>query len=129
LSNVKLSDLFNGTGQFLSYAGGLTTPTCNEIVTWVVMTNIKPITQTTLDKFKQASANPPQPSPLISLYGNFRPIQPTGSRTIYSSDSANLGAACAAYTNPVFNCNSAAQAVFSPMILLFSLSAFMLSGR
>jgi len=139
LNDLKLSDLFDGEGHFHSYAGGLTTPTCLEIVTWVVMTATKPITQATLDKIKQAKENPPASTTsagpadteLISLYGNFRPIQRTNNRNIWASDTANPGAACAAsVSNPVFTCNSAAHTLmmFSPITLLFSLSAFMLSG-
>ena len=51
---VALSDIFDTSGNYSAYPGGLTTPTCNEIVTWVVMETPKKITRATLDKFKAA---------------------------------------------------------------------------
>ena len=49
---VQLSTIWDGTGYYYTYAGGLTTPTCNEVVTWVVMENVKKVTQETLNKIK-----------------------------------------------------------------------------
>ena len=43
-TQVNVSDFFNGVGEFYSYRGSLTTPGCNEIVTWVVMKDTKSIT-------------------------------------------------------------------------------------
>lgn len=101
-SSVVLTELFDGSGDFYSYAGGLTTPGCNEIVTWVVMKTPRPIKQATLNKIYKASTNPPKNSSVtatgtseyISKYGNFRPLQARGGRTVYYT-----GGATAACTN------------------------------
>ena len=59
---VRLSTIFDGTGYYYSYPGSLTTPGCNEIVTWVVMQRTRIVSQSTLDKFK-VPLPPPQPHP------------------------------------------------------------------
>ena len=100
---VLLNDIFDGTGSYYSYRGGLTTPSCNEIVTWVVMESPKKITSASLSKFKDASAYPasfaasefsqPVKEEKVSKFGNFRPLQPKGSRSVYSS--AGVTSTCA----------------------------------
>lgn len=113
-----MSDLFDGTGDWYGYPGGLTTPTCNLIVTWVVMQTPKTITQSTLDKIKAVSTKPPgTTAPLISLYGNYRPLQGKGTRTYYSTSGAT--AACTTVTEPTFTCTStSAGAISSPSLML-----------
>lgn len=124
---VTLTDLFDGTGTYYSYAGGLTTPNCNFIVTWVVMQATKTISLATLNKFKAASENPPgTASPLISDDGNFRPLQGKGSRTFYNS--AGATAACTTVTEPTFTCTttSAAGSVRPALFHSLALVLFML---
>jgi len=43
--------IYAGPLKFLKYAGSLTTPTCNEAVTWVVMNKVATITTAALDRF------------------------------------------------------------------------------
>jgi carbonic anhydrase len=100
-STMQLTEFFSPTGNFYSYAGGLTTPTCNEAVTWIVMKDVKTITQDSLAKFWAAKAS----NGTISNYGNYRPLQAIGSRTVYSSNGNT--AACTAVTDPTFICASA----------------------
>jgi carbonic anhydrase len=112
-SQVRVSDFYDGTGSYYSYRGGLTTPGCNEIVTWVVMKGTKTMTLTTLNKFKAATINPAAASRKFNtlatastygVYGNYRPLQPIAGRTIYSSDGAT--AACASFTEAQATCTS-----------------------
>jgi len=42
-TTMKASDLMDASAGFYSYAGSLTTPTCNPVVTWVVLASVKPI--------------------------------------------------------------------------------------
>lgn len=124
-SSVVVSELFDGSGDFYSYPGGLTTPGCNEVVTWVVMKNPKPIKQSTLNKIYKASTKPPTSSSststgtaeYISKYGNFRPLQARAGRTIYYT-----GGATAACTNASesWTCSSSSTSdahLFGPSIL------------
>ncbi|KAJ1488382.1 alpha carbonic anhydrase, partial [Baffinella frigidus] len=77
---IKAAELIDTTGGYYSYGGSLTTPTCNAVVTWVVMANSLPITQKSLDMFlaiKQEAGD------LTRIHGNARPLQALGSRTVY----------------------------------------------
>ena len=49
---AQLSTLFKPLGQYYTYAGSLTTPGCNELVTWVVMETPLVVSLATLNKFK-----------------------------------------------------------------------------
>lgn len=102
-TTVTLSDLYNGVGTFYSYGGGLTTPGCVEIVTWIVMDTPKSITTATLNKIWQASTSPGTTgADAISKNGNYRPLTPIGSRKIYNS--AGTTASCTAVTEPSWSC-------------------------
>lgn len=114
---VTLSDLFDGTGTYYSYSGSLTTPGCNEIVTWVVMTTAKTISANTLSNLWKASTEPGvAKADLISKYGNYRPLQTISGRTIYNSGGAT--AACAPVVQPTFTCPGNAAMTASPSLIL-----------
>ena len=51
---VKLGDMISLDKGFYTYAGGLTTPTCNAIVTWVVMANPVLMSNETMTKVRYA---------------------------------------------------------------------------
>lgn len=87
----------NNDAVFSSYAGSLTTPTCNEIVTWVNMDRSCMITEATLKQFMDLSVSPARRH-LRSLgatdeahgkHGNFRPLMPNGN-TVYTSSMSSL---------------------------------------
>merc|ERR1712032_1427364 len=61
--------------EYWSYKGSLTTPGCLEAVTFYIMMNTQSISQSQLDKFKNAIG-------WKLAGGNFRPPQPLGSRTV-----------------------------------------------
>jgi len=42
-TTMKASELIDASAGFYSYAGSLTTPTCNAVVTWVVLVSVKTI--------------------------------------------------------------------------------------
>eukprot|EP00420_Gonyaulax_spinifera_P031868 CAMPEP_0197870628 /NCGR_PEP_ID=MMETSP1439-20131203/1238_1 /TAXON_ID=66791 /ORGANISM="Gonyaulax spinifera, Strain CCMP409" /LENGTH=3111 /DNA_ID=CAMNT_0043489523 /DNA_START=82 /DNA_END=9417 /DNA_ORIENTATION=+ len=67
-----------GTNQrtnYWNYAGSFTTPPCTEAVDFYIMMDPAIMTNAQLDKFKHAIG-------WESAYGNFRPPQPLGSRTV-----------------------------------------------
>ncbi|KAJ1488381.1 alpha carbonic anhydrase [Baffinella frigidus] len=88
--SLQIDQLVDTTGGYYSYGGSLTTPTCNAVVTWVVMANALPITQKSLDMFlaiKQDGGD------LTRIHGNARPLQAMGTRKVYSTANVN-SAAC-----------------------------------
>ena len=98
LDSVVFGDLTKGKTDFFSYNGGLTTPGCNEIVTWVVLGKPSTITLETLNAFKMVSTHPdpirktqlfPIQLPPIGQDGNYRPLQARNGRTVYSSTGEN----------------------------------------
>jgi len=75
---VKLQSFLNmvGPGHY-SYDGSLTTPTCNEVVSWFVMEKAIAISQEQIDAFRGLSY--PDSSPMVD---NFRPPQPLNNRIV-----------------------------------------------
>ena len=109
-STIKLSDFWScgsgaaGADPYYTYPGGLTTPGCNELVTWINIVTPLKVTQATLDKFYAALDTSGEK---ISKYGNYRPLQSLGARTPLIS--AGTSAACASVVEPTFACQT-----FSP---------------
>ena len=92
--------------DFYHYSGGLTTPPCNagagRLVRWVVAARFAYMSQGQLDVLKTAVFNTPVGGgeggdELISTFGNARPQQCRGSRTVWYTGSVlpARGAACA----------------------------------
>jgi len=73
---VQLQKFCPGYGYY-SYDGSLTTPTCNEVVTWFVMENAIAISQEQIDAFRGLSYT--DTSPMVD---NFRPPQPLNNRIV-----------------------------------------------
>lgn len=114
-STLTLTELFSTSGDFYSYGGGLTTPTCNEAVTWIVMKDVKPISLVTLGKFWAAEASA---GVTISKFGNYRPLQAIGSRTVYlMTKGTDTSAACGTVTEPTFTCTTSSGLLVSPTFL------------
>ena len=89
LSGVQndLADLFPPAGrrEYLTYAGSLTTPRCDENVTWVVFTQPIEIWQETADAFV-AFVNESEMRHLGRPFGgNARPLQPLHGRVVRRS--------------------------------------------
>lgn len=78
-TTMKASDLMDTTDGFYTYAGSLTTPTCNAVVTWVVLASVLPIKESTMSQFMALTKGTDK----VSKNGNFRPLQAKGDRVIY----------------------------------------------
>merc|ERR1712226_293777 len=83
-AQIKLSQLIPDTvGDYYYYQGGLTTPTCDELVLWTNYMGTIPISEAQLAKFRVLVD-----STGTSLNDNYRPPQPLNARTIYMSKAA-----------------------------------------
>eukprot|EP00831_Metopus_contortus_P017872 TRINITY_DN17574_c0_g1_i1.p1 TRINITY_DN17574_c0_g1~~TRINITY_DN17574_c0_g1_i1.p1 ORF type:complete len:261 (-),score=25.33 TRINITY_DN17574_c0_g1_i1:138-890(-) len=71
-SNMDLTTFLTGlkSGGAYYYMGSLTTPTCDEIVNWVVMKNVQPTNSAQLTRFSPTN--------------NYRKIKDLNGRTIYT---------------------------------------------
>ncbi|XP_042864347.1 carbonic anhydrase 3-like isoform X2 [Penaeus japonicus] len=63
---------------FFRYQGSLTTPTCNEVVTWTVFQKPIALSSSQLDKFRSLIGH----DGLHPLQDNFRPVQPLNDREV-----------------------------------------------
>ena len=90
------------SGGYFAYRGGLTTPGCHEQVTWVVLADPIAVTRRTLHTLKAAPAGPATSRDVrtatIGGFGNFRPLQRTNGRPIFSSTGDTT--ACATPPDP-----------------------------
>lgn len=69
-NTINADDLYPDSDSYYTYSGSLTTPTCDEVVKWYLMT--EPITASTA-----------QIEVFIDIMGlNYRPVQPINNRTI-----------------------------------------------
>ncbi|XP_071540684.1 carbonic anhydrase 2-like isoform X2 [Panulirus ornatus] len=69
----------NNLEKFYRYEGSLTTPTCNEVVTWTVFANAIPISESQLAEFRALHEDKEK-----YLINNYRPLQARGVRKIYA---------------------------------------------
>jgi len=77
-ANISLNKFLREVGPgYYTYDGSLTTPTCNEVVSWHMMQGTIAISQEQLDAFK--GLNYPDDSPMVD---NFRPPQPLNNRVV-----------------------------------------------
>lgn len=75
-----LNALMATTQRFYRYSGSLTTPNCNEVVTWTIFTDTIKISQAQMNAFRAL-----QDSHNHILQNNYRPVQSLHTRTITSS--------------------------------------------
>ncbi|XP_070509349.1 carbonic anhydrase 2 [Chironomus tepperi] len=67
------------TDRFYTYRGSLTTPTCNEAVTWIIFPDTIPISLSQMSKFRSLSNGIEG----LLLVDNYRHLQPVGNRKIF----------------------------------------------
>ncbi|CEO97180.1 unnamed protein product (mitochondrion) [Plasmodiophora brassicae] len=85
-SRLNAAPLIEGTGldkaraRFLTYAGSLTTPTCNEVVTWIVAAEPGLVGHQTMHLLRTVTGLGNK-----TISPNFRQVQPLNGRTITSS--------------------------------------------
>jgi carbonic anhydrase len=81
MENFKLSDLISeaSEGGYFTYDGSLTTPSCDEVVHWIVFQTPISISSRQIAKYRMA-----HDSSGARLVNNFRPIQDLNDRTVYN---------------------------------------------
>ncbi|XP_066977822.1 uncharacterized protein [Macrobrachium rosenbergii] len=78
ITPFALGDLLPANvGKFYRYSGSLTTPTCNEVVTWTVFEEAVTISSAQLAKFRELKDNEGH-----EIVGNFRPVQDLNGREV-----------------------------------------------
>nr|ACI13848.1 carbonic anhydrase XV-like protein [Eptatretus stoutii] len=117
LSTFKLNQLLppmENLKQFYRYDGSLTTPTCDEVVTWTVFELPSTLSKSQLAKFLTlniggiSTTDPPK-----VMVNNYRPTQKRSSRPVYASPSATGASA-----RPVVFLGSAGRTSVAFLILL-----------
>lgn len=100
--------LIDQSEGFYAYPGSLTTPTCNPVVTWIVMNHISSIPSSVLDHFQDKTADAEGHK---AEFGNYRNLMSKGDRPVYFS----AGDAGASYKFKGRACNphGARQPVFA----------------
>ena len=83
---IDLNEFARKDRLFLHYEGSLTTPTCNETVNWIVMTQFESISKEQLDNFYNLIKKNGYPK------GNHRQTQKLNDRKIYYNDINSLNA-------------------------------------
>ncbi|XP_046555049.1 carbonic anhydrase-like [Haliotis rubra] len=78
--------------EFYRYSGSLTTPTCNEVVTWSVFPQTIKITSTQMDVFRTLQSEEQNDDGNHNMFNNYRPVQAMGSRKLYANFNPNAGA-------------------------------------
>ena len=101
--SVTPTDMMKNEDGFYAYAGSLTTPGCNEAVTWINLAKPLDITQATLNKFLAIETDLLDHK-LISKYGNYRNLQPRNGRTVYYSKGVQTAPCTVAAREPHFAC-------------------------
>lgn len=87
----------NSMAKFYRYSGSLTTPACNEIVTWTVFDEAITASEEQLAQFRKLKSEDGD-----QLVNNYRPPQPLQGRTVYvRSGSAKMAASLAALLVPI----------------------------
>ncbi|XP_030559474.1 carbonic anhydrase 2 [Drosophila novamexicana] len=75
--SLAVDDLVPSVDTYFTYAGSLTTPTCAEAVTWIVLTNTFPVTLDQVNQFKEIEYEKDK-----QLHNNYRELQSENNRAV-----------------------------------------------
>lgn len=104
--------------EFYRYNGSLTTPTCNEAVTWTVFKNVLKVSDKQMKLFRALKS-----AQNGTIEMNYRPVQKVNGRTIYATFSAP--ATTVAPTTSAFSGKQALSAAFLTVILCAFVGLFL----
>ncbi|XP_065372290.1 carbonic anhydrase 2 isoform X2 [Calliphora vicina] len=89
-TNFEIEDLLPEIKNYIIYEGSLTTPTCAEAVTWIIMAETYPVTIDQVEAFKALQYDQGK-----NLINNYRAIQETNNRAIIVASNDNRSGAAA----------------------------------
>ncbi|TMW49981.1 hypothetical protein DOY81_004940 [Sarcophaga bullata] len=89
-TNFEITDLLPEIKDYIIYYGSLTTPTCAEAVTWLVMAETYPVKIDQVEAFKDLQYEQGK-----NLFNNYRAIQDTNHRAIIIASNDNHSGAVA----------------------------------
>ncbi|XP_062999932.1 carbonic anhydrase 15-like isoform X2 [Elgaria multicarinata webbii] len=92
-STFSLSNLLPSMAslsKYYRYKGSLTTPSCEEVVTWTVFEEEIPISKQQLNEFVNTIYFKNVGMTTLKMTNNFRPPQPLNSRNVYASRDATV---------------------------------------
>ncbi|ALC46474.1 CG3940 [Drosophila busckii] len=75
--SLAVDDLIPNVSTYFNYAGSLTTPTCAEAVTWIVLTDTHPVTLDQVNEFKGIEYEKNK-----QLHNNYRELQSENNRAV-----------------------------------------------
>ncbi|KAH8367092.1 hypothetical protein KR084_000544 [Drosophila pseudotakahashii] len=76
--SLTVGDWVPSVKRYFTYAGSLTTPNCNEAVTWIVFTETFPVTLDQVNEFRKIEFAKGK-----QLHHNFRGLQSEGNRDVF----------------------------------------------
>ncbi|XP_046573687.1 carbonic anhydrase 2-like [Haliotis rubra] len=85
---INPSEFLPDRCHFYTYPGSLTTPGCDESVTWIVVATPMSIEDADMEKLRQMKDMDDRP---IALDGNCRPRQPLGCRMVTANFASKTG--------------------------------------
>lgn len=85
--SLAVEDLVPTADTYFTYAGSLTTPTCAEAVTWIVLTDTFPVTLQQINQFKEIEYEEGK-----QLHNNYRELQSENNRAVVLVESRAGGA-------------------------------------
>ncbi|XP_042297968.1 carbonic anhydrase 15-like isoform X2 [Sceloporus undulatus] len=92
-STFSLSNLLPNMAllsKYYRYKGSLTTPSCDEVVTWTVFEEQIPISKPQLNAFVNTLHFKKVGATSLKMINNFRPVQPLHSRKVFASRDATI---------------------------------------
>ncbi|XP_068152846.1 carbonic anhydrase [Drosophila tropicalis] len=75
--SLSVNDLIPRVSSYFTYGGSLTTPTCAEAVTWIVLAESFPVTEAQVNQFKEIEYEEGK-----QLHNNYRELQRENSRAV-----------------------------------------------
>ncbi|KAH0625584.1 hypothetical protein JD844_015163 [Phrynosoma platyrhinos] len=115
-STFSLSNLLPNMAllsKYYRYKGSLTTPSCDEVVTWTVFEEQIPISKPQLNAFVNTLHFRKVGTMSLKMTNNFRPVQPLHSRKVFASKDATISC-----------CSPLAASLFFPLFLAFLAGQF-----